>query len=1237
MSRPEVFSLEHTELHRGQSLIEASAGTGKTYTIAGLFVRLLVEHELSVRQILAVTYTVAATEELRGRIRDMLGRALDAFGTGTSDVPFIRELVKRAGARNAQKISALHQALLDFDQAPIHTIHSFCQRALLDHAFESGELFERELVADMQPIVLDVLSDMWRKHVLTAGELAIACALKAGLKPEDFLPFATAALRHRHLHVCAAVGKGQLGQIVRALEAAFDKLKQVWRDQKRSIKGFFGANAKWANRPYNDNAAVEALFAIIEAALENDEISAEALRALDKFTSEALDEHRNKRLNLPAPKHEFFDLCSAFSAVQKRFVTGLHLEALEFIRAELRKRTDQLSAWTFDDLINRLLDALEGPGGQHLVKLLRAKYKAALIDEFQDTDPIQYAIFQKVFAHPESFLFLVGDPKQAIYGFRGADVFTYLKAAEHVHRRYTLEFNWRAAPGLVKAVNTVFSRNPNAFVFDRIKFYPVKPRAQAVGTELRLNGKPGAQLVIWLWRRPEKRLRKAELETQIAGAVASEIARLISGKAQLGPRPVEPADIAVLVPENRHAQLMQRVLSTLNIPSVLYTTESLFQSRETAELQTVLAAIAAPTNESAIKAALATDMFGYTADQITALVADESAWQNVLGRFHNYLDLWLGRGFIQMFRTLLVRERVRERLLQFADGERRLTNLLHLGEVLHAASTENQLGPSGVLKWIVEQKNRPGLAKDEHQLRLERDAKAVKLVTIHRSKGLEYPIVFCPFSWRGLDRNRAQKLTVWFHEPETGELALDLGSDRFDEHAARERIENLAENVRLFYVALTRAKHRCYFVWGAFDGAAESAPAWVLHPDMTAVESLTTQRSARRGDRAVLRGSDRGSPSNFHPSGDAHPVVGMGLGPGQFGPARGLQEEQPELDEDQLIRDLEELVCNADGAIALEHMPEPVHAPLPVQEAGAANLAPRKFTGRIQRDWRIASFSSITAGQDADQPDYDPVWLPEPVEAEVATGIFAFPRGARAGECLHRIFERLDFTQWRDPATTELIIDQLTAYGIPAEQFCDAVSQMLGNVLTASLVPPGNGAAQSMRLEEIAPTRRLTELEFCFPLGRLASGPLQSLLTRHSLLAQDEPNRFSFNPVTGMLKGYIDLVFEWQGRFFIVDWKSNWLGNSPLDYAQAALQAEMDRRNYFLQYLLYTVALDKYLRLRLPGYKYERDFGGVFYIFVRGIDPAQPGLGIWREKPRAELVRELSQLLTPAAESEQAQ
>ena len=924
---------------------------------------------------------------------------------------------------------------------------------------------------------------------------------------------------------------------------------------------------------------------------------------------EAFQQRRARRaprqkVEITPASHPFFDRCAELAAAEQRFLAGLDWHALEFARSELPRRKNATKTQSFEDLLNRLLDALESPGGAALAAQLREQYRAALIDEFQDTDPVQYRIFRKVFVGAENFLFLIGDPKQAIYGFRGADIFTYLEAAQQAGHRYTLRENWRSESGLVNALNRLFKANPSAFVFEDIRFHEVEARRNADKKALRIDGVAPPPFQVWFCERDGKEITKGEAEKSLPSIVASEIARLLNGDTQLGDRRLLAEDMAVLVPENRQVRLMQEALGALNIPSVLYTAESLFKSREVEETKRLLAAIAEPGNEPLLKAALATDTLGHTAEQIERLAADETAWQSALQRFHDHLDLWVERGFIQMFRGLLQREEVRQRLLKFPDGERRLTNLLHFGEVLHQASVENRLGVAGLLKWIATQDSSEELAPEEHQLRLERDEKAVKLVTIHRSKGLEYPIVFCPFSWKSSDILHNRREIVLFHEPLSGAQTADregarprapesdhtgptgsrqvrdLGSADYARHAQLARIEKLAENVRLLYVALTRAKHRCYFVWGGFRSAATSAPAWLLHP----------------------------------PDNKAADLIAA------------LEQNFAHLDDARMLADLRRLGDDSGGALAVADELPPKsgeqYAPPPTDEGA---LHPREFTGRIQRDWRIASFSSLTAGRDDEQPDHDAVVHARTAETEAA-GVFAFPRGVKAGTCLHKIFEKLDFPRWNEPATKNLINDELHAHGVSAAEFSDIVHAMLGKVLTVPLPQQ-----DSFALTKIAADRRLNELEFCFPLDRISPGPLHALLAKHGVLDADEPERFSFSSVTGMLKGYIDLVFEWQGWFYIVDWKSNWLGNRAEDYGPAALREEILRRHYYLQYQLYTVALDKYLRLRSPGYDYERHFGGVYYVFLRGIDPARPEFGIYYDRLGERLVRDLDKLFSSSA------
>ena len=1181
MNAPPVFQLDSTELKKGVSLIEASAGTGKTFTIAGLFLRLVLEHGLTVSQILTVTYTVAATEELRGRIRQTLTDALKAFETGTSEIPFIQVLVKKFSGQERDKIASLERAIHGFDEAPIYTIHGFCQRTLQDRAFESASLFDAELVADQSLILRQILEDFWRKHVLTAGGVAAGYVLKNERSPESFLPLIHNCLRHRFLKVLSPVAGRALPALAQELESAFARVQETWQQDKDTIKGFFGDHAAWGNKPYNRSDETELLFAGVEAGLARSDFSAEALASLEHFTTGALQEHRAKKSKSFPPSHPFFDRCAELAAAEQRFLAGLDWHALEFTKSELPRRKNATKTQSFEDLLNRLYDALESPAGDKLAAALRDQYTAALIDEFQDTDPVQYRIFQKVFVGADNFLFLIGDPKQAIYGFRGADIFTYLEAAQEVGHRYTLQENWRSESGLVNALNRLFKANPRAFVFDGILFHEVQAKGNADKKPMHINGAAAPPFQLWFCPRAGKDITKGEAEESLPAIVASEIACLLNGNTQLGDRQLLAEDVAVLVPENRQARLMQEALGALHIPSVLYTTESLFKSREVAQTKRLLAALAEPGNEPLLKASLATNILGHTAEQIEQLASDETAWQNALQRFHDYLDVWVQRGFIQMFRGLLQREEVRQRLLKLPDGERRLTNLLHFGEVLHQADVESRFGVSGLLKWIAVQESSEELAPEEHQLRLERDEKAVKLVTIHRSKGLEYPVVFCPFSWKSSAIRHDRQEIVLFHEPGSGALVRDLGSEDYEQHTQLARNEKLAENVRLLYVALTRAKHRCYFVWGGFRNAATSAPAWLLHPpDNKAADSVAA-----------------------------------------------LEQNLARLDDERMLADLRRLSDESSGTLAVDELPPASGEKyaLPPTDSGA--LHPREFTGRIQRDWRIASFSSLTAGKGDEQPDHDAVVDTRAAETEAA-GIFAFPRGVKAGTCLHKIFEKLDFPRWNEPATKNLIDEELSTHGVPATEFSGIVRDMLGKVLAVPL-PQRDGFA----FTKIAADHRLNELEFCFPLNRISPGPLQTLLSRHGVLGADGPERFSFSPVTGLLKGYIDLVFEWQGRFYIVDWKSNWLGNRVEDYSPAALREEILHRHYYLQYQLYTVALDKYLRLRLPGYEYERHFGGVFYIFLRGVDPARSEFGVFRDRPPEKLVREMGEMLSGQAEA----
>ena len=695
---------------------------------------------------------------------------------------------------------------------------------------------------------------------------------------------------------------------------------------------------------------------------------------------------------------------------------------------------------------------------------------------------------------------------------------------------------------------------------------------------------------------------KENLRRLIAGAVAGEISRLLSlagqGKANIGAAPLQPGDMAVLVRENREARLVQEALHELAIPCVLHGAGNIFDSPEALEMERLLAGVAEPRSEKALGTALVTDIMGVSGETLMSAKREERPWEAWVIRFQHYNDLWEEAGFIRMFRTLLRNEEVQPRLLGYHDGERRLTNLLHLSEILHNEASIQKLGMAGLIKWLARQRDPAATRLEEHELRLESDANAVRLVTIHKSKGLEYPLVFCPFQW-GSSRTRKDELPRYHDEQDDWRLNLVLADEdqRAGELAER---ESLAENIRLLYVALTRAKYRAYLYWGPFKDAGSSAVAYTLHtPEETGQDIVDTMETYFRS-----------------------------------------------LSDSQLRADLEALAEQSGGTIQI--VPFAVMPGIPYQKPPGNDipLAGRTFTGQIPPADRIASFSYFVAHKEdyldnADRDQASPdgaspptgifaagepspgfVSPPGPADTTDLKSIFTFPAGTRAGIFIHDIFETLDFTD--DSAIDEIVGKKLGEHGYEPH-WQDTLCAMIRNVLTAPLDPSVPG----LMLSAVSPTCCLRELGFYFPLQPVTPGKLSRLFAGKGIPIHypRQTERLNFMPAQGFMNGFMDLVFRFAERYYLIDWKSNLLGTNIANYGQDALKLVMEEDYYFLQYHLYVLALDQYLKLRLgAAYDYERHFGGVFYLFLRGVDPARGGeLGIYRDRPTMETIAALSQ------------
>jgi exodeoxyribonuclease V beta subunit len=1226
--------LDHSEVSlSGMNLIEASAGTGKTWAIASLYLRLLLEKELRPEQILVVTYTEAATRELRARIRRRIRQALDAMrGEETDDAILIALLDRASGTGSPNRTAILLEAALaEFDTASIFTIHSFCLRALQDHAFESGALYDTELVPDQSALAGEVIDDFWRERFFGTADHLLGYALLKGYSPDLLMAFLKSLHLSERDQVVPRYGEAEIGRIESAARDAYSEVRRLWSEGKESVSALLGTSKALSRSEKAYRAdKVERMLSAMDAFVAAGNPFG-LFEGFEKLTSSGIAAG-TKSSGTP-PFRPLFEACERLQAAADERLLALKSELVVFYRRRLPERKRESNIRFFDDLLADLYHALQGgyeaaaiiqvgheaaviSGSSRfsaLADALRNRYRAALIDEFQDTDPVQYEIFRKIYGGSDAPLFLIGDPKQAIYSFRGADIFAYLQAAADVgeHRRFTLNTNWRSVPKLLDGFNLLFDSARVPFVFDAIPSPPLM--AGRVLPEDSESSGPPLEICLLESGEGDGSLKSGEAERFASASCASMVAETIAGGA-------EPAGIAVIVRTHRQARMMQMALRERSVFSVMQSDESVFASVEAEEVRVLVSALADPGREPLVRAALVTPLFGLNGSDIARLNDDENAWAERLQQFREYHRLWLERGFMVMARELMRREAVRRRLLALAgsSGERALTNVLHCFELLHQEAHKRGLGMEGLAAWFSERVvvKEPG---EEYQIRLESDEPAVRIVTAHVSKGLQYPVVFCPFQFGG---GNGSGDVVLFHD-DRGLMTRDFGSADIDRHRSVAARESLAENLRLFYVALTRAERRCVFFSGRIvDGRRSGRPPQLSPSSYLLYASDAARRSPR-------------------PIGEAERELGA-------------------LNTAAMFEKLQAAADGSDGAIQVRRLApdDEVRMPgLPYETPVKPPLVLRQFRATIDTDWRIASFTSFSRHSHMafELPDRDesapeqqaaieaPVVLPD-----TDRSIFAFPKGAGAGILMHSIFETLDFAQTVgsssaiDNPAVGSYIDEAAAMALDRYGFDRQWQPCLKEMVLQVLRTPLSSPEGSFTLGGLRQGSWITELEFFFPLRHVTSPRLSELLMRHGIIPNGTDTAaavqaLDFAPVKGMLMGFMDMIFEANGRYYLLDWKSNHLGNVVDAYHRDRLGKSMQENLYRLQYLLYTVALDRFLSLRVPGYRYETHFGGAIYVFLRGVSSERgEEYGFYRDLPSEALIRDLQELLieTETGESE---
>ena len=1335
--------------------IEASAGTGKTYTIVGLFLRLLIEKGLKVDQILVMTFTKKATAELRERIFARLRETVHYLQTGEAeDRKFMSGLESAiAGLDRNQLIHHLTDSIRNFDESQIYTIHSFCQKILREEALMAGTPFEVE-ITQQDDLLLESAEDEWRLFMAEyqsnePGRYYIRKLMDLAGTPAELVK-ELAPLFNRSYAEREGVGHPEPLSYLKQVIELRRELTSCWNEERNEIESIL-EKCKVSRFQQHLDSRIRKLIRFLEDDLYM--IDAPDDDILKYFRADYLydeDKLLKKFKHEKTEEHRFFELCERYHDLVSdmgRVETGLIEHFYKAIYARRERLSADSKSLTYDDLLNRVSATLSDPDhGKELASVILKKVPYALVDEFQDTDPVQYRIFDTIYPETgdESGLLMIGDPKQAIYAFRGADIYTYLRAREQCKgEAYSLLKNYRSSRELIEAVNSLFIGEHDPFLEKKIPFTRSETGEEKHSGGLLIRGEPPTALQISL--NSEFFKNKSDALSFSVGETVQQIVNLLNlskeGRATIEDKELKAADICVLVNSHRDAAAVKRALKNAGVGAVTYSRDKVFESFEAARLNLALLAILEPQNTRQVNAALLNGFFGLSLSSINQLRNDESEFQAVVEELQELNMIWHRSGFYPMFRALLYRKERLANLAELEFSERVLTNLLQLADICSKAEAEGKLSPRALHSWFQRQMTDPD-QDDEKTLLLESDQNLVKISTIHSSKGLQFPIVFIPTPWTGLSSSGKKSLFEIYNDRDRDQTVINIdqsGSPERIEAAQRSKFESLADEVRKFYVAVTRAKYHCMICWATH--------------------------------------------SNSHFSGLGAAMLGRETIWDLVQESKNTISEKSDLNHDTFIEEFSRLAKKNADLIGLELKSEEDSGKkafrFDAESVGTYRL--RVYNGRkeIPVQKRLESFSSLVHHKsEPGEPDYDqivqsyadivssePNAYNDPAKVEDRT-IFSFPRGATAGSAIHKVFEHEQFDfrnagraedeEWtedggraeheefdfrnagraedeglsedagradheefdfrkkgraeevgrtEDAGRPEYEEFDFRKTGRAEDKEWARDEEWIGEVLSQFRIDPewapvvrkmlydASGALiPGLRLDQVGEEDQLREMEFHFGsksvraeelfevIRNRRAGRVGGAMNEKGTMAgrvgenreemgaggdRDDENVDRKGTVSdregenvdgrgvvadrvdenldvrsvmsdrigengdgkGFMTGFIDLIVRQNGKYYILDYKSNHLGDSESDYVASALQREMQKAGYDLQAHIYMVALVKYLKERIPDFSYEKHIGGAVYLFVRGVKHGS-GNGVWFQKPDEQVVRNLEQILS---------
>ncbi|MGQ1947874.1 UvrD-helicase domain-containing protein [Geofilum sp. OHC36d9] len=1084
---------------KGSNLIEASAGTGKTYSIAILVIRLVIEKKTELREILMVTFTKAAVAELEVRIRKFIREAFLYTSHGTKIDDTIKAIVDNGIQQSGKDevLALLMNARRQLDETSIFTIHGFCQLTLNEFAFETGQAFNSDVIEDEAALINEAVGDYWRKNVTTLNRDLLTFLLQNGLSKNQLINVVSKAKR----------GKLFLYKTDHSVDDYWAMKAQYEDDNQKALKRFNDEFAISPERTIQNIGEKGHAFNAFANLIED----AEAFRKklLEKQSAKYVGKKFPGLLKLALEVEEF---SKKAERVARDCINYLYGNAISFCDTKIQNKKKEQGLFSFDDLINKLHQSISS---ESLQTAVRKKYKAVFIDEFQDTDQKQYDIFYTFF-NQHAILFYIGDPKQSVYSFKGTDLDTYLKAASEVDASYTMSKNYRSTAAYNNAMNKLFTSIDNPFNDCRIDYEVVS--AGKYLTEIKKGGEAVDPLSVF----------KCDNNNELVAQTTNQVKELLLGNYQIEGRKIKPSDIGILVRANSKGQAIKRSLNKANIPAITIDDSRVMESGQSTLLLYLLKAMFEP-GTSNINRVLLTCLTNKTKDDLLKLDIEAD-----IGFFRSLNQTWISKGVFSAINAFMEQYHTLENIQtqKSSDAERIITNILQINEILHNKENQSKSSPKELIHWL-EFAIAGAEESGDYTQRLENDEDAVKIVTIHKSKGLAYNIVIAPYLDLISEYNNKRDF-IEYKDPDENQYCFSDGvTDRALGLYSRQTEQ---ENRRLIYVALTRAVYMGIIIHNTYGSKPN-----------VGIRSFL--------DKVIQKGDFTFS-DNLE-SDD-----------------RKYNDQKEEIDK-----------------------------------------TPKSFSDSdVHSKWSNYSFSMLS--------EYEPHDKPQPI---VLTGKYdqfifeEFPKGALAGNFMHYLFENADFTgNDFSVAVLKALNRYKSVFGTGHIDLEEKIAEMLNHVLN-SPIP----AEKPFVLSQIKNAGKLPEMGFNFKINDVSTKQLHSLVPHINLKREGQ--------IEGLMTGFIDLLFEHEGKFYILDWKSNYLGHSISYYTREKLEVAMQQSNYHLQYLIYTVATKLYLQNTIPDFDYNTHFGGVVYVYARACRK-DGNTGIYFTKPEYRLIEKLEKVLVSGKE-----